>query len=315
MSRSLLAALAKLLEAAHQTQEGTCRASAFTPAQRLSLEDLGRKTGALRVRPEGRGSVYQVVNADILRSHLLTLRPQHADDVDATIPTRAANIAQSRSSQGAAHGHELHYLLIKAISDDAVWVEASGDDVRVLELARMTKIAGAGALAIRQDDAWCSEQPLWLVENQALFDRLDWLPVDACGTVAYYAGNLSSRLLDWLAARPRASQVIIFADYDGVGLLNYAKLLERSRSPSTFWLMPDWPAKLKIYGSNAVWQNTQADFQTAFARLKALGAPAEVVELCAAMSTHGLALEHEAVWLDAWPQRQGSSSGGIGWHR
>lgn len=303
MSRSLVAALARLLEGADQLQDGTCSASAFTPAQRQALEDLGRKTGALRVRPEGRGSVYQVVNVEILRSHLLTLRPQHAADIDPTLPTRAANIAQSRSSKGGAHGHELHYLLVKAISADAVWVEASGDDRRVFELARATKIAGAGVLAIRQDDAWCSEQPLWLVENQALFDRLDWLPFDACGTVAYYAGNLSGRLLDWLACRPRASQVVIFPDYDGVGLLNYAKLLERSRSPCRFWLMQDWQARLQSYGSNAVWQNTQADFRMAFARLKALSVPTEVMELCVELSKQGLALEHEAVWLDTQMKR------------
>jgi len=61
--------------------------------------------------------------------------------------------------------------------------------------------------------------------------------------------------------------------------------------------MPDWPALVKTYGSNVVWQNTQADFQTAFARLKAAGASEEVIELCVALSSQGLALEHESVWL------------------
>ncbi|MBV5334068.1 hypothetical protein JZU57_02315, partial [bacterium] len=86
MSRALAAALVKLLEGEGAAQSQTCSVSAFTAAQRLALEDLGRRTGALRVRLEGRGSVYQVVNLEILTSHLRNLRPQHADEVDPTIP-------------------------------------------------------------------------------------------------------------------------------------------------------------------------------------------------------------------------------------
>lgn len=298
MSRCLVEALVKLLEGAGSSQTQTCRASAFTTAQRQALEDLGRRTGALRVRTEGRGSAYQVVNLDILTSHLQHLRPQHAEDIDPSIPRRAANIAQSRNSKGGTHGHELHYLLIKSISEGVIWRNQPLCEGHGFDLSQTTRIAGAGVLALREQDAWCSDQPLWLVENQALFDRLDWLPSGSQGTVAYYAGQLPGRVLNWLAHQPRASQVIIFADYDGVGLLNYARLLERCRSPCTFWLMPDWRFLLGKYGSHVVWQNTQSDFQTAYPRLKAAGAPAGVLDLCVELSRQGLALEHESVWLN-----------------
>lgn len=297
MSRTLVAALAKLLDGKDQTQTITCRASAFTVSQRQALEDLGRRTGALRVKLEGRGSVYQVVNTVLLMSHLRTLRPQHANEIDHSIPKRAANIAESRNSKGRSHGHELHYLLVKSISEGVTWIDRQEESDQSFDLVKATNIAGAGVLAIREDDAWWSEQPLWLVENQALFDRLDWLPAEAQGTVAYYAGQLPGRLLSWLARRPRAQEVILFPDYDGVGLLNYARLLESSRSPCSFWLMPDWQARLQTYGSNVVWQNTQADFQAALPRLKAAGAPEDIFELCATLSRSGLALEHESVWL------------------
>lgn len=298
MSRTLVAALVKLLEGEGAAQTPTCRASAFTDAQRLALEDLGRRTGAVRVKLEGRGSVYQVVNLEILTAHLQNLRPQHADGVDPTIPKRAANIAQSRTSKGRSHGHNLHYVLIKSISDGVVWQDQPGNAVPGFDLSEATQTAGAGVLAIREDDGWFSDEPLWLVENQALFDRLDWLPSGSRGTVAYYAGQLPGRLLNWLAQRPRAPQVFIFPDYDGVGLLNYARLLEVCPSPCTFWLMPNWQFLLKTYGSNVVWQNTQSDFQAAYPRLKAAGAPEVVLELCSELSRHGLALEHESVWLN-----------------
>lgn len=298
MSRSLAAALAKLLEGEGAAPSQTCSASAFTAAQRLALEDLGRRTGALRVRLEGRGSVYQVVNREILTSHLQNLRPHHADQVDPTIPKRAANIAQSRNSKGRAHGHDLHYLLIKAVSDGVVWRSQPGSAGHGFDLSKATQETGAGALAISGDDGWFSDEPLWLVENQALFDRLDWLPPGSHGTVAYYAGQLPGRLLSWLAQRSRAPQVIIFPDYDGVGLLNYARLLEVCCCPCSFWLMPDWRLLLKTYGSNVVWQNTLSEFQAAYARLKAAGAPEDVLELCSELSRQGMALEHESVWLN-----------------
>jgi hypothetical protein len=130
-----------------------------------------------------------------------------------------------------------------------------------------------------------------------LFDRLDWLPSDARGTVAYYAGQLSGRVLAWLAQRQRASEVVIFPDYDGVGLLNYARLLETCCGPCSFWLMPEWPRLLRIYGSAMVWQNTVAEFKTAYPKLVAAGAPQGVLALCEELRAQGLALEHEAVWL------------------
>lgn len=304
MSRTLAAALARLLEVSGEaSQAGTCNASAFTASQRQALEDLGRRTGALRLKPGGRGSVYEVVNVEVLTTHLRSLRPQRASDIDPSIPSRAANIAHSRSSKGRAHGHAVHYLLVKAISAGVFWrgksegQEEEEQQERVFDLTHATNAAGAGVLAIGEEDHWRSDQPLWLVENQALFDRLDWLPSGSHGTVAYYAGQLPGRLLKWLARRPRASEVIVFPDYDGVGLLNYARLLESCVGPKSFWLMPNWQTLLKTYGSHTVWQNTLADFETALPRLLAAGAPKEVIEMCAVLRAQGLALEHEAVWI------------------
>lgn len=298
MSRALIAALEKLLGDDGQASSPTTPVSAFTASQRIALEDLGRRTGALKIRLEGRGSVYEILSLGILASYLQTLRPQHANDIDPTIPLRAANIARSRSSKGRAHGHDIHYLLMKSISENLIWQNHDGSTDYFFDLSNATLKAGAGVLAISEQDKWCSSKPLWLVENQALFDRLDWLPDEACGTVAYYAGQLPGRLLSWLASRPRASEVIIFPDYDGVGLLNYARLLEVCCVPCRFWMMPNWKTLLQTYGNNIVWQNTLSEFKTAVFRLKAVDAPEAVLELCDALAKQGLALEHEAVWLN-----------------
>ena len=294
MSQVLAVALAKLLDGGD-----TVAASTFTTAQRRALEELARKTGALRVKSEGRGSVYQVVHTDMLVVHLRSLRPLNIDEIDFSLPKRAANIAQTRSSKGAGHGHVLHYFLVKAISHGVTWKAERAGSSRCLDLSTVTDIAGAGVLALADDDSWQSEHPLWLVENQALFDRLDWLPPGATGTVGYYAGQLPAHFLRWIAAKQRTPEVILFPDYDGVGLLNYARLREVCAGPCSFWLMPDWQARLNAFGSHQVWLNTHSDFQSALTRLEAMGWEDGVSDLCKALSSAGMALEHESVWLTA----------------
>ncbi|WP_020561568.1 hypothetical protein [Methylosarcina fibrata] len=289
MSRALIAALEKLVASGTDVP-----ASALTAAQRATLNEFERKTGAVRTKPQGSGLVYQIANLPLLQEHLKSLRPHNADDLLDSLPTRAANIAQTRNSKGKGHSHGHYYLLIKPIGSNVIWHHEDG---RKLDLSAVSAIAGAGALAIQANDAWYTEQPLWLVENQALFNRLDWLPPEAKGTITYYGGQIHGQLLKWLAARQRTPQMVFFPDYDGVGLLNYAKLLETACCPCTFWLIPDWKNLLQKYGNNSVWQNTLSDFHAALPRLQAARMNDEVQELCVSLSTIGLALEHEVIWL------------------
>lgn len=289
MSRALIAALEKLV-----TNETDVPASALTAAQRVTLNEFARTTGAVRTKPHGAGLVYQIANLPLLQEHLKSLRPHRAEDLIDSLPARAANIAKTRNSKGKGHRHAHYYLLIKPIGPKVTWHHEDG---RTLDLSGVSAIAGAGALAIQADDAWYTEQPLWLVENQALFDRLDWLPPDANGTITYYGGQIHGQLLNWLAARRRTPELIFFPDYDGVGLLNYAKLLETACCPCIFWLIPDWKMLLQKYGNHFVWQNTLSDFHAALPRLQAAKMTDEIQELCFALSTSGLALEHEAIWL------------------
>lgn len=289
MSRALADALEKLLAHAEQAP-----ASVFTPGQRSALDQLARTTGFLIARPQGRGVSYRIGNRAGLEAHLRTLRPDTAATLAQDLPRRAANIATHRDSKAGFAHHSFHYLLLKAVGADVCW---RNDDGRALDLSAFTESAGAGVLAIQDGDNWQSDQTLWLVENQALFDNTSWLPQHTRASIAYYAGQIPSRLITWLAHQSRAPEVVLFADYDGVGLQNFVRLRENIATPCTFWLMPNWHDLLRKYGSNQIWLNTHADFAAATTRLAALHPPAELLALCAAMSREGLALEHEAVWL------------------
>jgi len=130
------------------------------------------------------------------------------------------------------------------------------------------------------------------VENQALFDRTDWLPVGTQATLLYYGGQLDGRLLAWLGQRPRASRVVLFPDYDGVGLANFARLFAQLGDTCECWLMPDWQSKLARYGSQRLWQDTLREFTSAVPQL-----PDYLGPLTEQMRQSGRALEQEAVWL------------------
>ena len=189
------------------------------------------------------------------------------------LPLRAKHVAHARDSKARRHQHGRYYPLLKAVGDAVSWHEAERG--AELALTAATGDFGAASLSIQSDDAWHSEQALWLVENQALFDRTDWLPEGTQATLLYYGGQLDGRLLSWLGHRPRASQVILFADYDGVGLSNFARLREVLGDSCDFWLMPQWESKLARYGSVQLWRDTLRHFTTAVAQLPAVRARAD----------------------------------------
>lgn len=293
MSRALHAALRRLLLSA----SGQLAGSQLTAAQARALDELRMRTGAVGLQRSGRGVIYRVIERQILEQHLNELMPLAVAELDTDLPQRAGNIGLSRSSKTGQHGHGIHYLQLKA-QGAVCW--RSTEHGHTLDLQQATRQQGAATLTIGgdSDQSWSSDDELWLVENQAVFDRLDWLPYSEAASVAWYSGHLRTCLIDWLAQQPRASHIRLFPDYDGVGLHNYLRLRHRLGNQVSFWLMPDWDHRLRQFGNNALWQKTAADFQAAMTGLQpVLADEPEVHQLMRAMQAQGLALEQEAIWL------------------
>ncbi|MPS49584.1 hypothetical protein [Methylobacillus sp.] len=284
MDRTLRAALLKL------HGQPYLQASQFTDAQRRALDHFARQTGAVTCQRQGRGDVYRVSDSRLFDIHLRALSPQVEMQTTADLPLRAQHIAHARDSKARSHQHGYYYPLLKAVGEKVLWRQ--GEHGNELPLGELTHHFGVASLRIEAGDTWQSEQPLWLVENQALFDRTDWLPTGTQATLLYYGGQLDGRLLAWLGQRPRASRVVLFPDYDGVGLTNFARLFAQLGDACECWLMPDWQSKLARYGSQRLWQDTFRDFASAVAQL-----PDYLSPLTAQMRQSGLALEQEAVWL------------------
>lgn len=267
-------------------------ASQFTPAQRSALDRFARQTGAVNCHRQGRGDVYSVCDPAVFEAHVTELSPQVQPSIAEQLPLRAQHVAHARDSKARRHQHDRYYPLLKAVGSSVTWCE--GDQGVELPLSTLSRDFGATTVCLQRDDAWHTEEALWLVENQALFDRTDWLPEGTHATLLYYGGQLDGRLLSWLGQRPRASRVILFPDYDGVGLGNFARLWDVLGEACDFWLMPHWEFKLERYGSAQLWRDTLRHFTGAIEHL-----PASLRELTEQMQHLGRALEQEAIWLPA----------------
>lgn len=285
----LMAALNKLTAAA----DGLI-ASRLTQSQRKALDDFARHTGAIRKQRKGNGTLYRISKPAVIQQKQQILSPLQVPDAE--LPQRAANIGQSRTSKGAQHQHSCCYVLLKA-KGNVSWQ----NNGHKLNLTERTRHEGAACLQIGNTDSddWTSQQPLWLIENQALFDRTDWLTAPNA-TLIWYRGQLQDQLIDWLAAKHRSPQLIHFPDYDGVGLNNYTRLKAQLGEKVDFWFMPHWQRKLARYGSNSLYKKTANYLDNAYRQLTPHFASDQSLQLLfRQLQQQGLALEQEAVWLPA----------------
>lgn len=288
---SLSKALKRLLDS-----EQPLKQSEFSIPVRKQLDEFALRTRQIEVRCDGRTTVYRVLNRAALQNYYQQLHPVDPSDLSEDLPDRSRNIGINRNSKKGRSGHETSYLLMKAWDDDVVWQNGQ----HTLSVATMTRHFGAAVLQINSDQAWLCNCPLLLVENQALFDRPDWLEPDFDGCLIYYAGQISDWMLNWFSALPRSPQLVLFPDYDGVGLSNYLRLAETlptSTALKFFW-MSDWQRKLVAFGDSEIWANTRTQFENAFTKLDELGlADERFRELAFLAQRHGKSLEQESIWL------------------
>lgn len=290
MSRVLVKALTRLIEVYPDSIAG----STLTLSQKKQLEEFSRKTQSVQIIPKGRGVVYGILDMDVVKVTLDQLAP--IQDLSSTVPQRAANIASTRSSKQGRVGHDVTYVLAKAVANP-LW-ESAGGPTEHLNVA--TEEFGVFSLEVggERNRELNTHHSIWLVENQALFDRLDWLPNNEPTTVIWYRGQLHNKLIDWLSVPDRAPMVYFFADYDGVGLNNFRRLSERLKERAEFWMMPNWKALLKRYGQNQLWVDTAREFDSFERNSQRLLEQSSTLQcLVKEMKKQGLALEQEAIWL------------------
>lgn len=270
--------------------------SSFSLQQRKALETFSSSTRLIEIVRQGRSTLYRVINPLALSNYLAQLQPVSESDLPPDLPARSRNVAINRSSKIGNSTHQSYYLLMKAWADGVIWQ----DEKTTLDVTSATSKFGIAALHLNADQSWRCNRTLLFVENQALFDRSDWLDSDFNGCLVYYAGQLPDLFLQWLSERARSPQVILFPDYDGIGLSNYARLAESLHAETKlgFYWMPNWQDKLMKYGDKEIWSRTRILFHNAYNQLKLSNLVDKDLEQLAEISQyHGKALEQEAIWL------------------
>ncbi|MDO8845612.1 hypothetical protein [Methylicorpusculum sp.] len=271
-------------------------ASSFTPSQRTHLDQFSRETRLIERYSPGRGTVYKVIDRHSLVSYLRQLHPLDDESLLMELPARCRNIGKDRNSKTGQTSHESCYLLMKAWDANVVWESEKA----IMFPSELTERFGVAALQIGAGQGWQCNGSILLVENQALFDRCDWLPLNFKGCLAYYAGQLSDVLLHWFSAQKRSETVILFPDYDGIGLSNYVRLLD-ALHPETnlqFYWLPNWEDKLATFGNKDTWSKSRVHFENAIAKLSAMNAlNDDFIKLARLSQLHGKALEQESIWL------------------
>ncbi|WP_372927685.1 hypothetical protein [Marinobacter sp.] len=289
MNRSLREALIKL-----EDSGGECLGSRFTPSQKRVLDEFLLRTACVTKMRQGNGTVYRVSNSTVFLHNLRELRPGDESGNQA-LPVRAQNLAFTRSTKGRKKSHVASYHLLKATTAGVTW----NCDGESLDLWQLTSLAGALAIDISQvETSLVTDSPLWLVENQGLLDDTSWVPEGLHGSILYYQGQVSERLVEWLCGKKRSPRILFFPDYDGVGLENYARLRIALGEDIELWLMPDWKRKLERYGNSEVWRNNLKYVANAEESLNLDQEPDEVLELIEALKLNGKALEQEAAFLE-----------------
>lgn len=272
--------------------ENTVISSRFNKKQQQYLDALVN-AGLIKLNRQGRGFVYQVIKLTELQNHLKKLQPLDESELTADLPQRSRNIGLYKNSKQVNPEHEVYYLLLKAVGGNIYWF----NDENNINISEQTVRQGVSGLMIQENDNWQSHHPLLFIENQALFNRLDWLPSNFNGSVIYYGGHINNLLLSWLANKPRATDFIVFPDYDGVGFNNFLRV-RRVITACHFYLIPDWKNKLSLFGNSAIWQNNQVLFNNAVCELNNINALTdELKDLIRMMRSSGKGLEQESVWL------------------
>jgi hypothetical protein len=172
--------------------EQPLNASDFTQSQRKELEQFALNNRLIEVKKQGNGVVYRMTDRQSIINYVRQLHPLDYELMLSLLPKRSRNIGTDLSSKKGQSGHDSSYLLMKSWDCDVVW--RCGNNT--MKPSELTKLLGVAAMQVSTNNAWHCNRPLLLVENQALFDRCDWLPDGFNGCLVYYAGQIIRRITE-----------------------------------------------------------------------------------------------------------------------
>jgi len=237
--------LIKLLES------GSLAASSVPNAAKAEIGNI-QNVGFIAWDRSGAGAKYSVSDEKSILDMLAATG--YSGNINKLTPK-----AKAVALHGDAHkGQDNSILLmLSATEEGAIWT--NGTDK--LDVFDYSSRFGVASLVVKKDDAWSTNKPIALIENLDLliYAKEYFEKIDFVGTVLYYSGMISGKLLEWLNEKERASKYIMFPDYDLVGLNNYIRAKDSLGNILSMYVPSDLQRLIKEYGLKKTLANSQAD--------------------------------------------------------
>ena len=203
--------------------------------------------GAVEFRPSmaGRGIVLCVTCNMAFDSFIMARLPRGLD-VDVTaIADRAAAVVMLADAKAIRHG-VAQGIFVRATKPGIVI--HSGDRGISIPVSELTTKAGGGGIQLAPDKTWAFIGDIAVVENADAFWRHDNVLPEA-DLAILGSGNMSARLLKWLASPEMAQcHIIHWGDYDPVGVYQYLRLADVCPGRVTTYAPAEVDALLPKYG-------------------------------------------------------------------
>jgi hypothetical protein len=181
--------------------------------------------GAVEFRPSmaGRGIVLCITSGKAFDSFITARLPQGLDIDVTAIPDRAAAVALLGNAKAIRHGVG-QGVFVRATKPDIV-IHSEDGDVSI-PVSELTAKAGGSGIQLAPGKAWAFVGDIAVVENADAFWRHDDVLPDV-DLAILGSGNMSARLLEWLASPEMAKcHIIHWGDYDPVGVYQYLRLAD-----------------------------------------------------------------------------------------
>jgi len=239
-------------------------------------------SGALRKEKTGAGSRLSLADRKAVAGQLERVRPNWTDTGNA--PPRASAVRKYRDSKRAISNNP-EPIYLRSCRESCVW----SNGINSLDVADLTRIADIAAIATKTDDQWHSDAPIGLIENKEVFFHCERLYRQVeCGSFIYYGGNVPKRMNEWLAARERAPLILLYADYDPVGLNNYLRLKQKIGAAVEFVVPPNFEELMEKWGKHQLLEKN-----VKYLRYIEQSEDVFVKRMVNAMQKHGCGLEQE----------------------
>ena len=267
----------------------------FSEVPKSILEEFktfGEQKGCFSIEKNGRGRNFKISNQLILQNEINRLTP----DVDLNSASyRAKNLAVNNDTKAGQTTLQFSHFHCKAIGEQ-ICIENNG---LIQDVSTVTKCLGGFNISIEDNSGGikCNSN-LILIENQQLLDDINWLPKGWNGVLLYYGGNIHGRLLNWLK-KCSFKEIIIFPDYDSVGISNFSRLKAEIPFAQWFWI-DNWEHLLKKYGKADLWNESKqfSSFNNLWKNFEENTFPdVELKHLMQKMREFGKGLEQEIVLL------------------